>query len=119
MRVDSPPVTNGSYSVAQIPAVPDALANGKRRGMQINLIFESPEHFDDAGGSHFYASYHWSFEQRPAPRALLHAESVIVDGHDTFVTSANLSNLAYQSSLELHECLGRLSARDTSLGSDR
>lgn len=97
-------VTIVSYSVAQIPAVLGALADAKSRGVKVNLIFESPEHFTDGGGSHFYgthAIYHWPTHNRPAPHALLHAKAVIVDGRDILVTSANLSNLAHQSSLEL------------------
>jgi putative cardiolipin synthase len=97
-------VTIVSYSVAQIPVVVQALSDAKTRGVQINLIFESPAHFSDGGGSHHYGAhpiYHWPIAQRPAAHALLHAKAVIVDSRDILVTSANLSNLAHQSSLEL------------------
>lgn len=97
-------VTIVSYSVAEIPAVLKALADAKARGVKVNLIFESPAHFADGGGAHFYGAhptYHWQMDKRPAPHALLHAKAVIVDGRNILVTSANLSNLAHQSSLEL------------------
>jgi phosphatidylserine/phosphatidylglycerophosphate/cardiolipin synthase-like enzyme len=97
-------VTIVSYSVAQIPAVLDALAGAAARGVRINLIFESPSHFAEGAGVHCYGAhpiYHWPVNKRPAPPALLHAQAVIVDGEDILVTSANLSNLAYQTSLEL------------------
>jgi phosphatidylserine/phosphatidylglycerophosphate/cardiolipin synthase-like enzyme len=97
-------VTIISYSVAQIPAVLDALANATSRGVKVNLIFESPTHFSEGAGVHFYGThpiYYWPLDKRPAPHALLHAKAVIVDSQDILVTSANLSNLAYQASLEL------------------
>jgi cardiolipin synthase C len=97
-------VTIVSYSVAKIDAVLDSLAEAKARQVTINLIFESPEHFAGGGGSHVYSEhliYHWPAEQRPTPSARLHAKAVIIDWKDLLVTSANLSNLAHQSSLEL------------------
>ena len=77
---------------------------GEGAGVKVNLIFESPTHFPDGGGGHFYSGhpiYQWPTDQRPTPKALLHAKAVIVDGRDILVTSANLSNLAHQSSLEV------------------
>ena len=97
-------ITIVSYSVAQIPAVLDALADATSRGVKVNLIFESATHFSEAAGMHFYGAhpiYHWPLDRRPAPHALLHAKAIIVDSQDILVTSANLSNLAYQASLEL------------------
>lgn len=97
-------VTIVSYSVAHIPAVLNALADAKTRGVRVNLIFESSAHFADGGGAHYYrahSTYHWPMDKRPAPHALLHAKAVIVDGREILVTSANLSNLAHQSSIEL------------------
>lgn len=93
-----------SYSVAQVPEVLAALSAARGRGVKVTLIFESPERFDDGGGSHHYAAYaiyHWPVDKRSAPHALLHAKAVIIDSRDILVTSANLSNLAHQSSLEL------------------
>lgn len=95
-------VTIVSYSVAGIPAVLEALGEAQARGVRITLIFESPEHLDSSGIHHYtaYPIYHWPTDRRP-PGALLHAKAVIVDGRDILVTSANLSNLAHQHSLEL------------------
>jgi len=97
-------VTIVSYSVARIPAVIAALADAKARGVRVNLIFESPGHFAHGGGVRFYGAhpiYQWAVDRRAVPHALLHAKAVIIDGQDILVTSANLSNLAQQSSLEL------------------
>jgi len=97
-------VTVVSYSVAQIPPVLDALNAAKSRGVKVSLIFESPTHFADGGGSHFYGAhpiYHWPADKRPAPHALMHAKAVIIDAQIILVSSANLSNLAHQASLEL------------------
>lgn len=97
-------VTVVSFSVSQIPEVLDALTAARARGVRIALIFESPDRFDDGSGAHHYEGhtiYHWPASQRPAPHALLHAKAVIVDSRDILVTSANLSNLAHQASLEL------------------
>lgn len=90
-----------SYSVTHVAEVAAALTDAKTRGVKVQLIFESPDHFGNVG--HAYAAhptYHWPKADRPA-NALLHAKAVIVDARDLLVTSANLSNLAHQSSLEL------------------
>lgn len=97
-------VTVISYSVAAIPSVVAALSAARDRGVKVYLVFESADRFAHGSGASAYAShplYEWPAEERPTPNALLHAKAVIVDGRTLLVTSANLSNLAHQHSLEL------------------
>ena len=96
-------VTIVSYSVSHVAPVLKALTAAQHRGVKVQLIFESPEHFNDGGGAHLYSAhptYHWPADARP-PHAVMHAKAVIIDERDILVTSANLSNLAQQSSVEL------------------
>lgn len=97
-------VTMISYAAYQIPAVIAALDAAVARGVSVDLILESAEHLDGGGGARAYAKYrvfHWPSEQRDPPEAKLHAKAVIVDGRDVLLTSANMTNAAYDKNIEL------------------
>jgi phosphatidylserine/phosphatidylglycerophosphate/cardiolipin synthase-like enzyme len=97
-------VTLVSYAAYQMPAVIAALDAAIARGVQVNLILESPEKLEGGGGAHAYAkfrTYQWPIERREPPEARLHAKAVIVDGRDVLLTSANMTSAAYDKNIEL------------------
>ena len=97
-------VTLVSYAAYQLPSVITALDEATARGVQVRLILESPEKLDGGGGAHAYArfrTYHWPIDRREPPEAKLHAKAVIVDGRDVLLTSANMTNAAYDKNIEL------------------
>jgi phosphatidylserine/phosphatidylglycerophosphate/cardiolipin synthase-like enzyme len=97
-------VTVVSFAAYAVPSVLAALDAAATRGVHVRLILESPEKLKDGGGAGAYAAfptYEWPVERRVPPDALLHAKAVIVDGHAVLVTSANLTNAAYDKSIEL------------------
>ena len=56
--------------------------------------------------------YHWPTDQRDPPDAKLHAKAVIVDSRDILLTSANMTNAAYDKNIELGLlCRGGTTAR--------
>jgi phosphatidylserine/phosphatidylglycerophosphate/cardiolipin synthase-like enzyme len=95
-------VTIVSYSVGPIPRVIEALSAALTRQVRVTLVFESPDHFSNGGALAYkqFPIYTWADELRPKPGALMHSKAVIVDSRDILVTSANLSNMAHESSLE-------------------
>lgn len=97
-------VTLVSYAAYQMPTIIAALDAAVARGVRVDLILESPEHLDGGGGAAAYAKYrvyHWPADQREPPTAKLHAKAVIVDSRDVLLTSANMTNAAYDKNLEL------------------
>jgi phosphatidylserine/phosphatidylglycerophosphate/cardiolipin synthase-like enzyme len=97
-------VTLVSYAAYQVPSIVAALADAAARGVRIDLILESPENLDGGGGAGAYAryrTYHWPPDQREPPDAKLHAKAVIVDSCDVLLTSANMTNAAYDKNIEL------------------
>lgn len=97
-------VTLVSFAAYQMPAVITALEAALDRGVKVSLILESPEMLKGGGGAHAYAkfrTYHWPIESRQPPGAKLHAKAVIVDGSDVLLTSANMTNAAYDKNIEL------------------
>jgi phosphatidylserine/phosphatidylglycerophosphate/cardiolipin synthase-like enzyme len=97
-------VTMVSYAAYQLPAVVAALDAAVARGVQVNLILESPEKLEGGGGAHAYArfrTYQWPVEHRDPPDAKLHAKAVIVDSRDVLLTSANMTGAAYDKNIEL------------------
>jgi phosphatidylserine/phosphatidylglycerophosphate/cardiolipin synthase-like enzyme len=97
-------VTLVSYAAYQMPAIIAALDAAVSRGVRVDLILESPEHLDGGGGAAAYAKYrvyHWPVDQRDPPEAKLHAKAVIVDSRDVLLTSANMTNAAYDKNIEL------------------
>lgn len=97
-------VTLVSYAAYQMPTIIAALDAAVGRGVRVDLILESPEHLDGGGGAAAYAKYrvyHWPTNQRDPPEAKLHARAVIVDSRDVLLTSANMTNAAYDKNIEL------------------
>jgi phosphatidylserine/phosphatidylglycerophosphate/cardiolipin synthase-like enzyme len=97
-------VTLVSYAAYQVPAIAAALDAVSARGVRVDLILESPEHLDGGGGAAAYAKYriyHWPADQREPPDAKLHAKAIIVDSRDVLLTSANMTNAAYDKNIEL------------------
>lgn len=74
------------------------------RGVRADIILESPENLDGGGGAGVYAKYgvyEWPLDQRSPANAKLHAKAVIVDTRDVLLTSANMTNAAYDKNIEL------------------
>lgn len=97
-------VTLVSYAAYQMPSIIAALDDAATRGVQIDLILESPEYLEGGGGANAYAkyrTYEWPADRREPPDAKLHAKAVIVDSHDVLLTSANMTNAAYDKNIEL------------------
>jgi len=108
-------VTLVSYAAYQVPAITAALDAVSARGVRVDLILESPEHLTAGGGAAAYAKYriyHWPVDQREPPDAKLHAKAIIVDSRDVLLTSANMTNAAYDKNIELGIlCRGGTTAR--------
>lgn len=97
-------VTLVSYAAYQLPAIIAALDAAVGRGVYVSLIVESPEKLEGGGGAAAYGRfrvYHWPVNRRDPPDAKLHAKAVIVDGRDVLLTSANMTNAAYDKNIEL------------------
>lgn len=97
-------VTLVSYAAYQMPSVITALDAAVARGVAVSLILESAEKLEGGGGAHAYArfrTYHWPVDRRDPPDAKLHAKVVIIDGRDVLLTSANMTNAAYDKNIEL------------------
>lgn len=97
-------VTLVSYAAYQLPTVVDALDAARARGVRVDIILESPENLDGGGGAGVYAKYgvyEWPLDQRSPANAKLHAKAVIVDTRDVLLTSANMTNAAYDKNIEL------------------
>jgi cardiolipin synthase len=74
------------------------------RGVGVRVILESPEVLEGEGAGDAYAkyqTYHWPLDRRDPPDAKLHAKAVIVDGRDVLLTSANMTNAAFDKNIEL------------------
>ena len=93
-----------SYAAYQMPSIIAALDKAAARGVRVDLILESAEFLEGGGGAAAYAryrTYQWPIEQREPPDAKLHAKAVIVDARDVLLTSANMTNAAYDKNIEL------------------
>ena len=104
-----------SYAAYWIDAVVKALDRADDRGVSVQLVLESSEHLDGGGGGKAYAKhtvYEWPTDRRQPSTAKLHAKAVIVDSRDVLMTSANMTNAAYNSNIELGVlCRGGSTAR--------
>lgn len=97
-------VTLVSYAAYRMASVITALDAAVARGVSVNLILESAENLDGGGGAQAYAkyrTYHWPIDRREPPEAKLHAKAVIIDSSDVLLTSANMTNAAYDKNIEL------------------
>jgi len=108
-------ITLVSYAVYAIPRIREALVKAAARGVQINVILETP---DRLNGQKEYSTlramgpevagcskvYYWPLEQRSKAGAkvgILHVKCVVADGRWLFVTSANLTEYAFGINMEL------------------
>jgi len=93
-----------SYAAYRVDAVMKALDRAAERGVAVELVLESSEYLEGGGGAQAYAKhtvYEWPSDERHPPTAKLHAKAVIVDSRDVLLTSANMTNAAYSSNIEL------------------
>ena len=97
-------VTLVSYAAYRMASVITALDAAVARGVSVNLVLESAKNLDGGGGDRAYAkyrTYHWPIDRREPPEAKLHAKAVIIDSRDVLLTSANMTNAAYDKNIEL------------------
>lgn len=101
-----------SFASFRIPDAETALRSAADRGVRLYLIMESAE--ESAGRYRGYGApafsalahkqnvsyYCWPKEKRP-DGALMHAKAVIADGRSALITSANLTERAIDSNIEL------------------
>lgn len=106
-----------SFSAYAVAGVIEALDRAVERGVKVQLVLESAEHLKGGGGAAAYAKYdvfEWPTELREPSDAKLHAKAVVVDGDAVLLTSANLSNAAYDKNIELGVlCRGGKTANQT------
>jgi len=103
-----------TFAAYKIPTLNEAMLAAARRGVEISLIFESP----DAGKISFAATravgeelealcniYVWPSDQRPKDttgrHGSLHAKCAVADEHALLVSSANLTEYALNMNMEL------------------
>lgn len=109
-------ITLVSYAVYRIPNVCEALVRAARRGVQINVIVETPDKLE---GENEYntlralgdevaacsAVYFWPKEQRGRDDngkiGILHVKCAVADGRWLFLSSANLTEYAFTINMEL------------------
>jgi phosphatidylserine/phosphatidylglycerophosphate/cardiolipin synthase-like enzyme len=109
-------ITLVSYAVYRIPNVCEALVRAARRGVQINVIVETPDKLE---GENEYstlralgddvaacsAGYFWPKEKRgqddKSKVGILHVKCAVADGRWLFLSSANLTEYAFTINMEL------------------
>jgi len=109
-------ITLVSYAVYRIPNVCEALVRAARRGVQINVIVETPDKLE---GENVYntlralgddvaacsAVYFWPKEKRgqddKGKVGILHVKCAVADGRWLFLSSANLTEYAFTINMEL------------------
>lgn len=127
-------ITLVSYAVYAIPRIREALVRAAARGVQINVILETP---DRVSSENEYSTlralgsevancsrvYYWPLESRQkegSKAGILHVKCVIADSKWLFVTSANLTEYAFSINMELGVLLtgGRLPSETSKLFDD-
>jgi phosphatidylserine/phosphatidylglycerophosphate/cardiolipin synthase-like enzyme len=109
-------ITLVSYAVYRIPNVCEALVRAARRGVQINVIVETPDKLE---GENEYSTlralgddvavcsavYYWPKEKRgqddKGKIGILHIKCAVADGRWLFLSSANLTEYAFTINMEL------------------
>jgi phosphatidylserine/phosphatidylglycerophosphate/cardiolipin synthase-like enzyme len=109
-------ITLVSYAVYRIPNVCEALVRAARRGVQINVIVETPDKLE---GENEYSTlralgdevaacsavYFWPKEKRgqddKGKVGILHVKCAVGDGRWLFLSSANLTEYAFTINMEL------------------
>jgi len=105
-----------SYAVYRIPRIREALVSAANRGVGIRLIVETPNRIEGQGeydcllalGDNVASAcsvYYWPQENRPKDDngkiGILHVKCAVADGHRMFVSSANFTEYAFTSNMEL------------------
>ena len=103
-------ITLISYAVYRIPQIADALVRAARRGVQINVVVETPNRIEGQGeydtlqalGADVGACaavYYWPEEKRAVADGgkvgILHVKCAVADGRFLFLSSANLTGYAF------------------------
>ena len=108
-------ITLVSYAVYSVPNICEALIRAARRGVQINVIVETP---DKIAGQSEYSTlqalgpevaacstvYYWPQEKRRSHGdkfGILHVKCAVADGRWLFLSSANLTEYAFTINMEL------------------
>jgi len=109
-------ITLVSYAVYRIPHISEALVQAAGRGVQINVIVETPNKLE---GQNEYdtiralgddvascaAVYYWPEEKRKqdddGKHGILHVKCAVADSHRLFLSSANLTQYAFTLNMEL------------------
>jgi len=109
-------ITLVSYAVYRIPNVCEALVRAAGRGVQINVIVETPDKLEGEneyntlralGGEVAACSavYFWPKEKRgqddKGKVGILHVKCAVADGRWLFLSSANLTEYAFTINMEL------------------
>jgi phosphatidylserine/phosphatidylglycerophosphate/cardiolipin synthase-like enzyme len=91
-----------SYAAYNVPRVIASLDAAVARGVKVTLVLESPEKLKNASLGKYvrYPVFCWPLESRPS-NASLHAKVIAVDGSRALLTSANLTQAAYDENIEL------------------
>ena len=108
-------VTLISYAVYRIPHISNALVAAAGRGVRIKIVVETP---DQREGETEYNTlralgepvaacstvYYWPHDQRPTSgnhTGILHVKCAIADSRLLFISSANLTEYAFTTNMEL------------------
>lgn len=109
-------ITVVSYAVYNIPRICDALVRAADRGVEINVIIETPDRLE---GENTYNTlralgpsvagrcnvFLWPLEKRERDSSgkagILHIKAAVADGRWLFLTSANLTQYAFTVNMEL------------------
>lgn len=109
-------ITLVSYAVYRIPNICQALVRAAKRGVQINVVVETPDKLEGeneyntlrALGSDVAACsavYYWPKDQRGRDEngklGILHVKCAVADGRWLFLSSANLTEYAFTINMEL------------------
>ena len=109
-------ITLVSYAVYRIPNICEALVRAARRGVQINVIVETPDKLERENEyntlralGHEVAAcsavYYWPKDQRgrddKGKVGILHVKCAVADGRWLFLSSANLTEYAFTINMEL------------------
>jgi phosphatidylserine/phosphatidylglycerophosphate/cardiolipin synthase-like enzyme len=97
-------VTMVSFAAYRIGTVLAALDAAVDRGVHVSLVLESAQMLEGGGGALAYSRYRiyeWPVDRREPAEAKLHAKAIIVDSRHVLLTSANMTNAAYDRNIEL------------------
>lgn len=105
-----------SYAVYRIPRIREALVAAAGRGVNIQVIVETPNRVEGQGeydcllalGDNVASAclvYYWPQENRPRDDngkvGILHVKCAVADGHRMFLSSANFTEYAFTINMEL------------------